>query len=509
MVNISPRKRVAKAQLQTDRDQKEHEIKEALSAFQKGQFKGLKAAAEHHKAIPPEAKELLVRHIQKQAHYGFLVTPQNLRQLAKQPLRQRTNNNYATLGPNWVSAFKQRHPELRSYYSHKMDAARVQATSDPSVVEAYFDVLEKTIAEYRILPKNIFNMDETGFLIGQSQCQYIIVPRENGKNQCFRSQQGNRETITVIECIGAQGTKPPPMVIFWGKNHMQGWYCNHTAAKDWVFATSQNGWTDNELPLHWLKDCFDKHTKQRAQGKYQLLILDGHGSHITAEFIQQAWDSCIVCLCLHPHATHFLQPLDVMIFGPLQQAFTKEVDKFAGANLSISHYKHLSITTLQRHWDQLKAPPREGSMAHAQLPSRSNTVTGMNRSPAVKETPTPSTPEEAKKLLAQMYAIMDQDQEEQQALLASNHRQGCIWMKKVEVAWHNQYQYVSGGNTKIWCDPQTAVDYCLWFYLYPDCWFAMNRLRTSVSSDTTHMLQWEAIYLIATVLTETNEYLCF
>ncbi|SPC60962.1 uncharacterized protein UHOD_11203 [Ustilago sp. UG-2017b] len=215
------------------------------------------------------------------------------------------------------------------------------------------------------------------------------VPRENGKNQCFRSQPGNQETITVIECIGAQGTKPPPMVIFWGKNHMQGWYCNHTAAKDWVFATSQNGWTDNELALHWLKDCFDKHTKQRAQGKYQLLILDGHDSHITAEFIQQAWDS--------PHC----------------------------------HYKHLSITSLQRHWNQLKAPPREGSMAHAQLPSRINTVTGMNRSPAVKETPTPSTPEEAKKLLAQMYAIMDQDQEEQQALLASNHRQGRIWMKKV------------------------------------------------------------------------------
>ena len=67
-----------------------------------------------------------------------------------------------------------------------MDAARVQATSDPSVVEAYFDVLEKTIAKYRILPKNIFNMDETGFLIGQSQCQYISVPRENGKNQHFR-----------------------------------------------------------------------------------------------------------------------------------------------------------------------------------------------------------------------------------------------------------------------------------------------------------------------------------
>ncbi|SAM81050.1 uncharacterized protein UBRO_20591 [Ustilago bromivora] len=379
MVNISPRKRVAKAQLWTDRDQKEHEIQEALSAFQKGQFKDLKAATEHHNAIPPEAGELLVQHIQKQAHYGFPVTPQNLRQLAEQLLRQRTNNNDATLGTNWVSAFKQRHPGLRSYYSRKMDAARVQASSDPSVVEAYFDVLEKTIAKYRILAENIFNMDKTGFLIGQ-----------------------------MIECIGARGTKPSPMVIFWGKNHMQGWYCNHTAAKDWVFATSQNGWTNNELALHWLKDCFDKHTKQRAQGKYRLLILDGHGSHITAEFIQQAWDSHIVCLCLPPHATHLLQPLDVMIFGPLQQAFTKEVDKFSGANISISKKDFNSKLHLEKVLWHMPSYHRES------IPPSS--------APAVEETPTtPSTPEEAKKLLAQMYAIMDRDQEEQQALLASNH----------------------------------------------------------------------------------------
>ncbi|KAJ1576820.1 hypothetical protein NDA14_004209 [Ustilago hordei] len=277
-----------------------------------------------------------------------------------------------------------------------MDAARVQATSDPSVVEAYFDVLEKTIAKYRILPKNIFNMDKTGFLIGQR-------------------------------------TKPPPMVIFWGKNHMQGWYHNHTAAKDWVFATSQNGWTDNELALHWLKDCFDKHTKQRAQGKYWLLILDGHGSHITAEFIQQAWDSHIVCLCLPPHATHLLQPLDVVIFGPLQQAFTKEVDKFAGANLSISRKDFIDMYSKSQQVitstlaSQAFRDVGINSKLHPEkvlwhMPSYHQESTPPSSAPAVEETPTtPSTPEEAKKMLAQMYAIMDWDQEEQQALLASNH----------------------------------------------------------------------------------------
>ncbi|SPC64268.1 uncharacterized protein UHOD_11708 [Ustilago sp. UG-2017b] len=48
---------------------------------------------------------------------------------------------------------------------------------------------------------------------------------------------------------------------------------------------------------------------------------------------------------------------------------------------------------------------------------------------------------------------------------------------------------VSSVVTDAWSDPRTAVDYCLRFYLNPDCWSAMNRLRTSVSGDTTHALQ--------------------
>ena len=31
----------------------------------------------------------------------------------------------------------------------------------------------------------------------------------------------------------------------------------------------------------------------------------------------------IICLCLPPHLTHLLQPLDVSIFGPLKQNYKK------------------------------------------------------------------------------------------------------------------------------------------------------------------------------------------
>ncbi|SPC61826.1 uncharacterized protein UHOD_11898 [Ustilago sp. UG-2017b] len=64
-----------------------------------------------------------------------------------------------------------------------------------------------------------------------------------------------------------------------------------------------------------------------------------------------------------------------------------------------------------------------------------------------------------------------------------------------QVARHDQYQYegdgeVSGGDDEVdGVGDKTAVDYCLRFYLNPDRWSAMNRLRTSVSGDTTHALQ--------------------
>ncbi|SPO28368.1 uncharacterized protein UTRI_04765 [Ustilago trichophora] len=466
MVNISPRKKVARTQLKSERDQREEQIQAALLAVDQGRFKSLRAAAEHHhvpyktlynrkqgkksrseafqdlQILSPGTEDVLVQHIRKQADFGFPVTPKELRQLAEQLLRQQTNNNDAQLGLNWVSAFKQRHPGLRGYYSHIMDVQRVLA-GDPAVVEAYFDLLEQTIAEYNIVPQNIYNMDETGFLIGQSQACSIIIPKEDGKRRRFRSHPGTRETITVIECIGARGTPPLPMVIYRGKNHIQGWYRDHLEAKDWTFATSPNGWTDNDLGLEWLKDCFNKHTQQKAQGNYRLLILDGHGSHVTLEFIQQAWDFRIICLCLPPHATHLLQPLDVSIFGPLQNAFTAEVDKFAGANLSIGKKDFLKMYVKARRVITGSAATkafkdvgidtvinREKVLRH--MPAWHRDSTPPSSAPQPEDTPTPSTSEEAKKLMAQLLSTLHQRQEEEQASLAYSHRQQRMWTKKFE-----------------------------------------------------------------------------
>lgn len=57
------------------------------------------------------------------------------------------------------------------------------------------------------------------------------------------------------------------------------------------------------------------------------MILDGHSSHVSLEFIQYCEDHRVIPLCLPPHATHLLQPLDVSIFGPLGHRYRKLVQE--------------------------------------------------------------------------------------------------------------------------------------------------------------------------------------
>ena len=58
-------------------------------------------------------------------------------------------------------------------------------------------------------------------------------------------------------------------------------------------------------------------------GEWRMLILDGHGSHLTMEFMDYCWDHKIVPFLLPPHLTHLLQPCDVGIFQPIKHTSPK------------------------------------------------------------------------------------------------------------------------------------------------------------------------------------------
>jgi len=117
----------------------------------------------------------------------------------------------------------------------------------------------------------------------------VIVPRSDLK--AISCRPGNREWVTVIEFIGTNNYLVPPFVIFKGKKIQQSWVDAVTDPR-MAIAIGENGWTDQELAIKWLKH-FDKYTADLTQGTHRLLILDGHSSHASLEFIQYCEDQCL------------------------------------------------------------------------------------------------------------------------------------------------------------------------------------------------------------------------
>jgi hypothetical protein len=64
-----------------------------------------------------------------------------------------------------------------------------------------------------------------------------------------------------------------------------------------------------------------------------LLIVDGHGSHVTAKFATYCFKREIDLLIMPAHCSHKLQPLDVALFKPLKKAMSdlaRQAQAFAG-----------------------------------------------------------------------------------------------------------------------------------------------------------------------------------
>src|SRR5271170_7723293 len=229
---------------------------------------------------------------------------------------------YDRIGKEWVPSFLRRHSELASVRPRSIDAARVKDTS-PERLQCWFDDLKKVLAEFNVKPENIYNIDESGFAIGEKEAGRCII--NANIRQKFQAKPGRQEWVTVVECICADGSIIPPLVIFKAKNLSRQWI-PASIHGNWRFNCNSKGWTSNDHGLDWLKRCFDPETRVKAAGEYRLLICDGHDSHITAEFIAHCMDNKILLMILPPHSSHLTQPLDVGVFGALKKHMAAEIE---------------------------------------------------------------------------------------------------------------------------------------------------------------------------------------
>ncbi|ODM22204.1 hypothetical protein SI65_03050 [Aspergillus cristatus] len=293
----------------------------------RNRLKGMKSRSETrasgHKLTDFE-EEALVKQLLDADKQGFSIQPQYLREMAQILLHKCTQDSTATIGVNWASSFIRRRPELRTRYNRRITYQRAKQ-EDPKVLNQWFETVHAAIQEHGIHEDDIWNFDETGFAMGLCTTSKVITAVERSERP-RTVIQGNREWVTIIECINSKGISIPPVVILKGKEHQAPWYQEPNLHPAWKLTNSANGWTTDEIGLKWLKQVFDPFSKPYSTGAKRLLILDGHSSHQTAEFDNFCKENAIICLCMPPHTSHLLQPLDVGIFGPLKRAYGKLVE---------------------------------------------------------------------------------------------------------------------------------------------------------------------------------------
>ena len=165
--------------------------------------------------------------------------------------------------------------------------------------------------QYGITREDIYNFDETEYAIDLTTTTKVVTRADlYGKHQVI--QPGNHEWVTSIECISSTGWALPPCIIFKGKVHIQGWYEDSKIPQNQQFEVSNNGWTTNQIGLRWLQKVFVPETFSRTTGRYRLLVLDGRGSHLTAEFNQICRKNDIISICMPAHSSNYLQPLNLV-----------------------------------------------------------------------------------------------------------------------------------------------------------------------------------------------------
>ncbi|KAM4055028.1 DDE superfamily endonuclease [Hirsutella rhossiliensis] len=176
-------------------------------------------------------------------------------------------------------------------------------------------------------------MDEAGIMEGLGENGLVVGSAE--KRSVQKKTPGSRVWTSFIECVSAAGTFLPPLVIFKGKSVQQQWFPEDLSTfSDWQFTATKNGWTSDQTAVEWLEKVFIPRTQPPDPSERRLLVLDGHGSHETVDFMY---------LC-YQHQIHllFLPPIPLMccnrsIFG--KQNFLSCYQKAREQALTVSNIK--------------------------------------------------------------------------------------------------------------------------------------------------------------------------
>lgn len=176
--------------------------------------------------LKPAEVNKLIELAEELADRNIPLTHSTLKECAEMIIKAR-DPDFEGLGKNWTDRFVEKHSDrIRPFLSSPLEASRNRAVN-PNTHTAWFDLVQKLFAKNGCgdEPDCLYALDETGFMPGKALSQKVIG-RAGNKTQS-QKEGGNRELITVLPTICADGTALPPLVIYAGQAFSVSWKQNN------------------------------------------------------------------------------------------------------------------------------------------------------------------------------------------------------------------------------------------------------------------------------------------
>ena len=219
---------------------------------------GRKSAKTYHEEsqrLSVIEERALIGWIEQMTEWGWPPRIQHLESMAKNLLNAKGDSE--PLGHCWYQNFLKRHPDFKCKHSRNLDQVRKDA-GNVDIIKDWYQLYSTTRTKYGIADGDVYNMDEKGFAMGIADSSKVLVKVTEA--EAFNVHSGNRDWVSMIECVSSLGSVLPAYFIFQGVRVQQAWLGpikdNRTTLQ-----VSPNGWTTNEIALHWLKEVFDLHTR--------------------------------------------------------------------------------------------------------------------------------------------------------------------------------------------------------------------------------------------------------
>jgi hypothetical protein len=132
--------------------------------------------------------------------------------------KQKLTGEHHLPARNWIYSFLAQNPHLDLKRLTGLDPKCAQCFNR-SIVERHFQLLGDFLKEHKIAWENVYNMDEKGIQLGGRRkldnTKYLYSRDQRNR---VKLQSADLELVTMIKCVGADGSILKPGFVFCGKH---------------------------------------------------------------------------------------------------------------------------------------------------------------------------------------------------------------------------------------------------------------------------------------------------